>query len=198
MLIAFHIMQQEDHLFRSRQFYDGALKVNALYIAVNARRLCGDSAIQSQWSHRNEFANFRQKSAVNVVWSWRSQHGKGPQKSVGAQLFSHEFIAGHPKSQGVNSVAVFIVNLVIRCRDLAFKNGYIRSQTVDRTLKARRHDLPLSASGGLGLFGIHFTPESLLWHLIVQSICPTPKLHMLKLIRLVSLYFSTNCKDHSK
>src|SRR6266481_5293106 len=87
--------------------------MNAFDIAINTLGFRKNGAVEGECSYWHKLADFFQKRTINLFAGWLLRGNECAQKSVGAELFGCKFIAGHPKSEGINAVAVLLVNQVI-------------------------------------------------------------------------------------
>src|SRR5262249_51178966 len=92
---------------------------------------------------------------------------KGTQKCIPGELFSGQFIVCHPKRQGINPVAVLLVDLIVLC-SAPFHCRSKYSKIADHTQAARHVNLPSLCPVGGSLFYFHRS----IAHWIEQSMCP--------------------------
>src|SRR5690242_21886604 len=106
-------MQEENHFFGGWQLHHGALQMYALYVAADTLGFSARAAVQCERTDRGDLADFGQKRLINLVSPGFCRRRKRAQKRVAGELLSGEFIVRHPESQGVNSVAMLTVNLIV-------------------------------------------------------------------------------------
>src|ERR1041385_2057290 len=116
VLITFNVMQEENHFFGGWQLHHGTLQMYALYVAADNSGFSTRAAVQCKRTDRRDLTDFGQKRLVNLLGPGFCRRCKRAQERVAGKLLSGEFVVCHPESQGVNSVAMLTVNLIVfRC-----------------------------------------------------------------------------------
>src|SRR4051812_47932953 len=106
MVVAFHIVHEEDDAFGFRDLHEGALKHGTFYVLASMRNLLRDWFIEGQVADLGGGAKFRNQGAIEILARGRGVNCKSVLEDARGNIFCGKFVVREVEREIINTVAV--------------------------------------------------------------------------------------------